>query len=32
VKGLRVYQATIVGPVLDKEAVETFFSGLKLTS
>jgi hypothetical protein len=32
VKGLRVYQATVVGPQLDKEAVDTFFSGLKLTS
>ncbi len=32
VKGLRVYQATIVGPKLDKEAVDTFFSGLKLSS
>ena len=32
VKGLRVYQATMVGPVLDAEAADTFFSGLKLTS
>jgi hypothetical protein len=31
VKGLRVYQATVVGPQLDREAVDTFFSGLKLT-
>lgn len=31
VKGLRVYQATVVGPRLDREAVDTFFSGLKLT-
>jgi hypothetical protein len=32
VKGLRVYQATMVGPVLDPEAAETFFGGLKLVS
>lgn len=30
VRGLRVYQATIVGPALDPAAAETFFSGLKL--
>ena len=32
VKGLRVYQATIVGTVIDAEAAETFFNGLKLAS
>ena len=31
-KGLRVYQASVVGPSLDDEAVDTFFSGLKLSS
>jgi hypothetical protein len=31
-RGLRVYQATVVGPVLDAEAADTFFSGLKLAS
>lgn len=31
-KGLRVYQATVVGPRLDKDAVETFFNGMKLAS
>lgn len=30
VKGLRVYQATIVGEHIDPEAAETFFGGLKL--
>jgi hypothetical protein len=30
VRGLRVYQATIVGPALDPAAAETFFSGLRL--
>jgi len=32
VRGLRVYQATVVGPALDAAAAETFFSGLKLLS
>src|SRR6185295_13946246 len=32
VKGLRVYQATIVGPKIDAQAAETFFTGLKLLS
>jgi hypothetical protein len=32
VKGLRVYQATIVGTAPDAEAAETFFGGLKLVS
>jgi hypothetical protein len=32
VRGLRVYQATIVGPVLDPAAVDTFFGGLRLVS
>ncbi len=31
-RGLRIYQATIVGPVIENEAAETFFSGLKFTS
>jgi len=31
-RGLRVYQATIVGPNIDAEAAETFFSGIKLSS
>jgi len=30
-RGLRVYQATIVGPMIDKEAAETFFSGIRLS-
>jgi hypothetical protein len=30
VRGLRVYQATMIGPMLDPAAAETFFSGLKL--
>jgi len=30
VRGLRVYQATMVGPALDPAAAETFFNGLKL--
>lgn len=30
--GLSVYQATVVGPRLDPQAIETFFSGLKLSS
>lgn len=30
VRGLTVYQATIVGPRIDPEAAETFFGGLKL--
>ena len=29
-KGLRVYQATVVGRILPDEPVDTFFSGLKL--
>jgi hypothetical protein len=29
VKGLRVYQATIVGERIDPEAAETFFGGIK---
>jgi hypothetical protein len=29
-RGMRVYQATIVGPAIDAAAAETFFSGLKL--
>ena len=29
-RGRRVYQATIVGPSIDAEAAETFFSGIKL--
>jgi len=32
VKGLRIYQATIVGPVIEREAAETFFSGLRFSS
>ena len=32
VRGLRIYQATIVGPQIDTEAAETFFSGLKFVS
>ena len=31
-KGLRVYQATVIGGVLDSEAVDTFLSSLKLPS
>ncbi|HEY0856014.1 MAG TPA: hypothetical protein VGE16_03095 [Albitalea sp.] len=31
-KGLRVYQATVVGPRIDAEAAEVFFGGLKLAS
>lgn len=31
-KGLRVYQASVVGATLPGEAVDTFFSGLKLPS
>jgi hypothetical protein len=31
-KGLRVYQATVVGPQLDAEAAEVFFGGLKFAS
>lgn len=31
-KGLRVYQASVIGPSLDSEAADTFFSGLKLSS
>lgn len=31
-KGLRVYQATVVGPRIDAEAAEIFFGGLKLPS
>jgi hypothetical protein len=29
VRGLRVYQATVLGPEPGKQAVETFFNGLK---
>jgi len=29
-KGTRVFQAAIVGEVLDREAVDTFFAGLRL--
>ncbi len=32
VKGLRVYQASVIGPALLPEMTETFFSGLKLPS
>ncbi|HEX6707934.1 MAG TPA: hypothetical protein VF169_24555 [Albitalea sp.] len=32
VKGLRIYQATLVGPEIDAQAAETFFNGLKLSS
>jgi hypothetical protein len=28
-KGLRVYQATVIGPTLDAEPVEMFFAGLR---
>jgi hypothetical protein len=31
-KGLRVYQASVVGETLSGEAVDTFFAGLKLPS
>ena len=31
-KGMRVYQATVVGPRIDAEAAEVFFGGLKLPS
>ena len=31
-KGLRVYQASVLGPTLADEAVDTFFGGLKLSS
>jgi hypothetical protein len=31
-KGLRVYQASVVGATLSAEAVDTFFAGLKLAS
>lgn len=31
-KGLRVYQATIVGPTVDPEAADTFVAGLRLVS
>ena len=30
-KGLHVYQATVVGPQVDNDAVDVFFSGLKLS-
>jgi hypothetical protein len=32
VKGLRVYQASIVGPRIDPEAADTFVAGLRLAS
>jgi hypothetical protein len=32
VKGLRVYQASMVGPKLDAEATETFLAGLRFAS
>lgn len=32
VKGLRVYQASIVGPTVDPEAADTFVAGLRLVS
>jgi len=31
-KGLRVYQASVLGPVLTDAVVDTFFGGLKLSS
>jgi hypothetical protein len=31
-KGLRVYQASVIGPALVEEGVDTFFGGLKLSS
>jgi hypothetical protein len=31
-RGLQVYQATVVGPALDPQATDTFFSGLRLGS
>lgn len=31
-KGLRIYQATVVGPQLNAEAADIFFGGLKLAS
>jgi hypothetical protein len=32
VKGLRVYQASIVGPKIDPEAADTFIAGLRIAS
>jgi hypothetical protein len=29
-RGTRVFQATVFGPALEREAVDTFFAGLKL--
>ena len=31
-RGLRVYQATVIGEVLDPQATDTFFAGLRLPS
>jgi hypothetical protein len=31
-RGLRVYQASVISPKIDRDAAETFFAGLKLIS
>ena len=31
-RGMRVYQATVIGPRIDADAADTFFTGLRLVS